>query len=356
MVVFHVIISCLCFFRSKEIVFLDWTPDFREVPSSTNSAFGLFLNKNVNVSLIKNKTRFLRWLGTITALGLLIYLIQKQGWVEIRTAFAQISFLDFILALVLILISRLAVVGRWYALLNPVEEVTIGQTFRITFAGLFATNFLPTTIGGDVVRLAGAVQLNFSGAVSAASLVVDRLIGMFGMFLALPLGAKPLLHWVNFSSLDPGSFFLGISFSWITKLREKFFALLQKVFQALKVWSEHPKSLILAFLFTIIHMTCLFSMIMLLLIDLEEQLSFGVIAGLWSFVYFVTLMPISINGYGVQELSIAFVFSEVGGVSLQSGITISVLYRTLMIIASLPGALFLPRIIAGEDQRSNPSG
>lgn len=312
----------------------------------------------MNVSLIKNnnKTRFLRWFGTITALGLLIYLIQKQGWVEIRTAFAQISFLDFALAMVLILISRLAVVGRWYALLNPVEEVTIGQTLRITFAGLFATNFLPTTIGGDVVRLAGAMQLNFSGAVSAASLVVDRLIGMFGMFLALPLGAKPLLHWINYSNFDSSAFSLGISISWITKLREKFIKLLQKVFLALKVWSEHPKSLILAFLFTIIHMMCLFSMILLLLVNLGEQLSFGVIAGLWSFVYFVTLMPISINGYGVQELSIAFIFSEVGGVSLQSGITISVLYRTLMIIASLPGALFLPRIIAGEDHRSDSSG
>jgi hypothetical protein len=300
-----------------------------------------FLLKN------KNRTQILRWLGTIVALALLVYLIQKQGWIEILTAFKQISFIRFILGLFLIFLSRIAVAGRWYVLLNPVEDVTLRQTFRITFAGLFATNFLPTTIGGDVVRLAGAVQSNFDGAVAAASLVVDRLIGMLGMFLALPLGAEPLMNWMSVSMIPQDGGIFGVSFPWIAKLREKFVQLFQKVYQALRVWVKHPKSLVQAFLFTLVHMACLFAMVMLFLDDLGENLSFGVIAGLWSFVYFVTLIPVSINGYGVQELSIAFIFSEIGGISLQNGITISVLYRTLMVIGSLPGSIFLPGIIAG---------
>ena len=63
-----------------------------------------------------------------------------------------------------------------------------GQSLRITFAGLFATNFLPTTIGGDLARLAGAIQYGFDATVSAASLVADRLIGLAGMVFVLPLG------------------------------------------------------------------------------------------------------------------------------------------------------------------------
>jgi len=45
---------------------------------------------------------------------------------------------------------------------------------------------LPTTIGGDVLRLAGAVRLGLSTSLAAASLVVDRLVGMTGMVLMVP--------------------------------------------------------------------------------------------------------------------------------------------------------------------------
>jgi hypothetical protein len=77
-------------------------------------------------------------------------------------------------------------------------------------------------------------------------------------------------------------------------------------------------------------------------------MAFNLVAGLWGFVYFITLLPVSINGLGVQEVSMAFIFSEVGGISLQNGLTVSVLFRTLMMLGSLPGAVFLPGIIAGS--------
>jgi hypothetical protein len=60
------------------------------------------------------------------------------------------------LALVLMIISRLAVTGRWHVLLHSGGiRITPSQSFQITMAGLFANNFLPTTVGGDVIRLAG---------------------------------------------------------------------------------------------------------------------------------------------------------------------------------------------------------
>jgi uncharacterized membrane protein YbhN (UPF0104 family) len=226
--------------------------------------------------------------------------------------------------------------------------VTWSQSIRVTLAGMFATNFLPTTIGGDVIRLAGAVQLGISGVVSAASLVVDRLIGMFGMVLVLPLGAKPLLAWLAVIRVPKAEPLAGISLAWMAKLKVKANQILGKILDAARVWSEHPGSLLKAFAFTLIHMLCLFGTIMLLLDGMGASLSFGMVAGLWSFVYFVTLMPISINGYGVQEISMAYIFSEVGGVSLQSALTVSVLLRTLMMLGSVPGAIFLPGIIAGE--------
>ena len=296
--------------------------------------------------------QIIRWIGTIIAFILLIFLVQQQGWDEIRSAFVQVSLSRIILALTFIFLSRFAVVCRWHVLLHSLEDVSFWQTLRISFAGLFAANFLPTTVGGDVVRLAGAIQLKINGPFAAASLIVDRLIGMLGMVCALPFGLPSLRDWFNLAGGTPSYSTLGASITWVNKIRNVIVNLFKKVEEALKIWVKHPESLLFSYLFTFVHMTCLFLAIKFLLDDLGGGLSFGLIAGLWSFVYFITLIPVSINGYGVQELSIAFIFSEVGGIPLQSGITISILLRLLMIIGSLPGSVFLPGIIAGSDNQA----
>ena len=98
-------------------------------------------------------------------------------------------------------------------------------------------------------------------------------------------------------------------------------------------------------------MLCLFSVVSLILNGMGENIPFWLIGGLFSIVYFVTLLPFSINGYGIQEVSMTFIFSTVGGASLQSGLTMAILFRTLMMIASLPGAAFVPELLAGAKNR-----
>jgi len=296
-----------------------------------------------------NRVQRFRLVGTLVSAALLVYLIAKH-WDEILAAFQQISLGRLLLALVLIIISRFAVGSRWYMLLRATDvQVSWGQTIRLTFAGLFASNFLPTTIGGDVVRLAGAVQLKIDGAISTTSLIVDRLVGMLGMALALPLGLEPLAAWFR----DSSALRFHVSLAMLTtgdrmqKWRQRCTRTLRRVWESLSVWLQQPRSLMEAIFFTGIHMLCLFGAIMVLLDDMGDPLSLWVIGGLWSFVYFITLLPISINGYGVQELSMIFVFSRIGGISYSSALTIAVLMRTIQMLASLPGAAFVPAIMAG---------
>ena len=78
---------------------------------------------------------------------------------------------------------------------------------------------------------------------------------------------------------------------------------------------------------------------------MNDPVPYWLIGGLWSLVYFVTLIPVSINGLGVQEVAITFAFSTLGGASEQSSLTLALLIRTLFILASLPGAIFLPGIL-----------
>jgi uncharacterized membrane protein YbhN (UPF0104 family) len=120
---------------------------------------------------------------------------------------------------------------------------------------------------------------------------------------------------------------------------------------ALGLWLHRPGALLLSLAFTGVHMLCLFSLIDLLLEGMGQTMPVELIGGLYSLVYFVTLLPISFNGYGVQEISMTLIFSNLGRAPQGVGLTIALLFRTLMMLASLPGALALPDILSAARER-----
>ncbi|GAB4578782.1 MAG: lysylphosphatidylglycerol synthase transmembrane domain-containing protein [Anaerolineales bacterium] len=282
----------------------------------------------------------LRTLGTLLAFALLLVLLSQQGWDEIWAGVRQISGAHFVLSIVFMLGSRTAVALRWHALLRSGGvNVTFWQSWKITFAGLFASNFLPTTIGGDVVRLAMALRAGFDKVISAASLVVDRLVGMAGMATAAPFGLPPIL---GTAPLASGAIFSArVAHPWLDKGKRA----AEKLWQATGLWIRSPRGLLLAFALTWVHQLFLYACNWILFEGLGDPIPFWLAGGLWSFTYFVTLLPVSINGLGVQELSMTFIFSQFGGVSAQNAAIVALLVRTLQALASVPGAAFLPDIL-----------
>jgi hypothetical protein len=72
---------------------------------------------------------------------------------------------------------------------------------------------------------------------------------------------------------------------------------------------------------------------------------------MYTLTYFVTLIPISINGLGVQELSMTFLLIQLGGLTSSESATIALLTRLLFLLTSLPGAFFLPSILAAMNEK-----
>jgi hypothetical protein len=281
----------------------------------------------------------LRWLGTLLALGLLIWLLSSQGWDKILSAFRQIDGWRLFLALGLMLLSRVAVAGRWYVLLRGAgERISLGLTTRITFAGLFVSNFLPTTIGGDVIRLGGALRFGISRAVALTSLIVDRLVGMAGMAMAVP----GLLFFV-----EPTPLGFMATMPWPP--RDFFRRGLRRLRDVMSLWLQHPHTLLAALGLTWTHMLLTITIADVILTGMGHSVPFFLIGGIWSLVYFITLLPVSVNGMGTQELAISLLFTKLGGVSAESALVLALLMRVLPMLASLPGALFVPGMVAGED-------
>ena len=298
--------------------------------------------------LSDNRRFLLRFAGTLLAIGLIVLLLRGQGRDEIITAFKQLSFSQILLAFMLILLSRFCVVLRWYILLRSGNvKISFGDALALTFTGLFSNNFLPTTIGGDMVRLAGAMQLGYDRAVSLASLVADRLISALAMVFTLPFGLIPAWH-----VLVPAS---AVSAMAVPAIFQKTWDFIKRTLQTFSIWFKNPLALLAALVCTWGHVLCTCLALAVLLSALGQHMSFWLVVGLWSIAYFVTLIPISINGYGVQELSLTFLFSTVGGISTAVGLTMAVLIRVFYMVASLPGAVYMPAILSAMDaEREEP--
>ena len=285
----------------------------------------------------------IRWGGTLLSIGIMIYLLSRVGWGEAWQTIRLLTAWRIALVLVLVFVSRFATFGRWYTLLkDQTPTLSLTDTLKLTFAGLFASNVLPTTIGGDVLRLAGAVRLGLSTSLAAASLVVDRLVGMTGMALMLPFSLPGLNAYLRSGTLSGQIGSMTVQF--VSRLKRGF----NKVLADLRFWSKHPLILIKALGFSLIHQAAIYLIIRILIEGMGETLSIWQIAGIWSLTYFITLLPISINGLGLQEVTITNLYTLLGGLSPATSIALALILRLVWLIGSLPGAFFIGEVLAGK--------
>jgi glycosyltransferase 2 family protein len=293
--------------------------------------------------LSRNRQRVVQAVGTILAIVLIGFLLREDGWNAVVVAMKKIPPAILLWVAMLFLISRIAVALRWHILLRAGGvPISFKDSAMLTFTGLFASNFLPTTIGGDVLRMAGAMKMGYDKAVCLASIVGDRLVGMFGMFMVAPLGLY--YAWGAILSHPIGMSFFGFL--------QKPWNFVKRTFLTFSIWFKKPVSLLLSLGASWIHMICLFWSIKILLTALGYPISFWMVAGLWSLTYFITQVPISINGYGLQELSFTFLFSRVAGVPPADSLTVGILIRAYLVLASLPGAFFLPSALAAMTEKN----
>ena len=79
---------------------------------------------------------------------------------------------------------------RWIILLRALETPApppLGDILRIFFVSSFVGTFLPS-VGGDVYRAYSLAKHDVSGAQAAASVAMDRLLGVLSLFLVAAVG------------------------------------------------------------------------------------------------------------------------------------------------------------------------
>ena len=126
----------------------------------------------------------------VVSVGLLWLLLSRVDaahlWADVRMA----SPAWLLAALAIYLIVMLSSTWRW-ALLLGAQGIHVPRRvlFSSYLVATFFNNFLPSNIGGDVIRIRDTARQAQSRTLAATVILIDRGLGLFGLVLVAAIGA-----------------------------------------------------------------------------------------------------------------------------------------------------------------------
>jgi uncharacterized protein (TIRG00374 family) len=242
-------------------------------------------------------------------------------------------------------------------------NVSRRRKIKLYFLGMFASLFLPSTIGGDVIRgvlLAKTDGRKGMGVSAGASVVLDRVNGMYALLLLLTISMFffdwPLVWWATWLSIVAAAWAAMLFYPLVDKylvrcLPEKLeklksLPLMEKSFQ--KMWW---RSLPVSFLFQILIVQAHVFLGMAVGVEMS-WFAFSIMVGM---VALVATLPISLNGFGVREAGYVS-FTVYFGANGDAATAMAALWVIVLGVASLPGAWVLWRLGGISSVRGKDAG
>lgn len=281
----------------------------------------------------------------------LLYLIYRLINVNILlTVLSDLQYPYLVLAIVFQVSSNLVASCRWYLIMRLLDfKETLVFFIKSYFKGTFFNQALPSSIGGDALRVIELGKKGYSRKEAFYGIFIDRIIGLQGLLL-LNLIA-------NFSNKDllPAWLFTLINTICISAILGMFALVLLRKVHRLKdlpllrlayqlsnrfrrVYHNKPNIFVQTGLSLIIHLFSILSIYMIA-IALGMEYSLVVFMVVFPPVILLTLIPISLAGWGVREGAMIGIFMLIGAPK-ESVLSLSVLYGFIVIICSLPGMFF----------------
>lgn len=292
-----------------------------------------------------------RILRIVISLVVLAIVIVNVGTENLLGALRTIDLRWFALAVLIHLAGLVIRTWRWSMLIAALgTPIAFGRLLYLYLAGTFFNTFLPTGIGGDVVKI---IELSpqRGGAQAFSTVLADRLTGILGSSLIALIVAI-----VDPADVPPDVRAIVIAVSAAVLLASLLLTqrpLLDRVLTRLPFWSKLPKKIIKLYealtsysLGAIARSTLISLPFTLTLIGTQYALALGlgVDAPIRYFALFIPmvaliqLLPISFNGLGVREGAFQVLFGTVGVAEAQA-VAMSLMYYIVRVATGLLGGL-----------------
>jgi uncharacterized protein (TIRG00374 family) len=255
-------------------------------------------------------------------------------------------------ALLIQLCSFLLAAFRWSLIMHSLDfEAPLPFYVRSYLKGTFFNQALPTSIGGDALRVLEAGRLGRGKREAFYGVFIDRIVGLLGLIVLnlaaiayhpLLLQSRPAIHYVIV-----GVALLGIAgvfvLAFLGKLhvlsRNRITRLLFDLSNRLRAVYHNLTAISIQLVLSV--MIHLLAMLAIYFIGLAVGLDYSLMVYLVIVppVILLTIVPISLAGWGVREGAMIGLFVLIGA-QKPPVLSMSVLYGLLLIVASMPGMYY----------------
>ena len=264
--------------------------------------------------------------------------VESLGWLALAIA---VTFLQIFLGVL-----------RWREISGecgaPLET---GQAMRFNVIGVFFNQTLPSSIGGDAVRLWLVARAGAGWRAATYSIFVDRAIGLIALAVLIvaslpwsyrlitnPEGRSALLL-VDFAALAGGVGFLVLGvlpWPWLKRWWATHHIHACAVIANRVIFSRKhgPKIAVLSILVHVLTAVIAWCVVR----SIAAPVLFGQIFQLVPPVMLITMLPISIAGWGVREATMGLAFGYAGLVS-NEGVNISLVFGAVNFLVGAFGGL-----------------
>ena len=294
------------------------------------------------------------WARVIVSAVLLAVLVSKIHIGDLLPEQRQLSTVAFLVAG--LLITGLGIVlsaWRWQRVLEVFDaRLPLRTLTGHYFAGQFVGNVLPSTVGGDVVRVTRATTTTGSGTVAFASVVLERLTG----FIVLPL-----LVFVGFlfrpSLLDNNHAWIALAIACGTLVllaaillvvghpriagrfadRDNWMRFIGAVHIGIDRLRHRPRDVFGVLGAAIVYQLSIVAAVYCAAKALDISIPNAALLAFVPAVAMAQTVPLSVSGFGVREGMLVLLLHPLG-VSTSSAVALGLFWYGMLLVVSLLGA------------------
>ncbi|MBI3312001.1 MAG: flippase-like domain-containing protein [Candidatus Omnitrophica bacterium] len=316
-----------------------------------------------------------RWKTALTLLlrtGITLFafwwIFRKVDAAEVRQTLGSADRFWLVMTVGVFFASQAGCILRWRFLVPAHPGLKLPMLANSFFVGSFFNTFLPTTVGGDVIRGYDLIKITGEWRGALASILVDRLLGLVG-FLSFALAAWVALPTAREDPMIRATFIgfcllVAVTFS-VLGSRRLLRTLLRpfgkiglgqlqshaKQFQeTLRDYVLHPARLLKALAVTLTIQVLAILLYAAAAKALRMPVPLMYLILVVPMIMTISQVPVSLNGWGIREWATVLFLGRIG-VSGHEAISLSLICALIPLLSGVIGAaLFL-----GRQRRKKPA-
>jgi len=294
------------------------------------------------------------------SIALLAFLFSKIDTARLWTSARKASLPWLVVALGVQTLNLIASTWRWRLLLDAQDVKLKSRTLLGSYlVATFFNNFLPSNVGGDVIRIRDTVGATRSKTLATTIVLVDRALGLMALVLISAVGATAAARYYG-SGASPiwpswlWAFFLVAAAitAPVVYAPEGFGRLLQpltivhpewvgkridKLTEALSRFRERPSALAGCFSGAVFVQGLMVVFYLAVVYALKIPITASELAVIVPISLVVQMLPVSVNGLGLREATFSFYFTRLG-LPIESAVLLSLMGAAVLMVFSLSGA------------------